>query len=118
MTIEEYGDLLFDAGYLVNSPETGNLNGEEYNIYRFSENGFEKLKEKFPGYDAKQWVYGLTIGESFRTKKFLGYRPEAKNSWDWSWYNEHFQDVMEYMVNEIFQINANDSYIELDDIVL
>lgn len=118
MTIEEYGDLLFDAGYLVNSPRIGKLGDEEYNIYEFSEKGFERLKEKFPGYDVNQWRYGLTIGESFRTKKFLGYRPDAKNSWDWSWYNEYFQDVMEYMLYDIFKVNVADSYIELDDIVL
>lgn len=118
MTVEEYGELLFDAGYLLNSPESRQLGDEEYNLYQFTEKGFAKLKEKFPAYDVDYWVYGLSIGNSNRTRKFLGYRPEAKNSWDWSWYNEHFQDVMEYMVNEIFQINANDSYIELDDIVL
>ena len=118
MTVEEYGDLLFDAGYLVNSPSSGKIGDEEYNIYKFSEKGFEKLKETFPDYDANQWIYGLTIGKSNRTRKFLGYRPDAINSWDWSWYNENFQGIMEYMLYEIFGVNTSDSYIELDDIVL
>ena len=118
MTIEEYGNLLFDAGYLLNSPESRQMGDEEYNIYQFTEKGFEKLKEKFPGYDVKQWIYGLSIGESFRTKKFLGYKLHAKNPWDWSWYNEYFQDIMEHMLYDIFEINEGDSYIELDDIVL
>jgi len=118
MTIEEYGDLLFDAGYLVNSPRTGKVGDEEYNIYKFSEKGFEKLKEKFPNYDVEQWIYGLTIGKSNKTRTFLGYRPDAKNAWDWGWYTENFQDIMEYMLYDVFKINVGDTYIELDDIVL
>ena len=45
MTIEEYGNLLFDAGYLLNSPESRQLGDEEYNIYQFTEKDLKNLKK-------------------------------------------------------------------------
>lgn len=111
MTLEEYKNILLNNGIIK-------CNSEESQVYLFTQRGMDIIEEKFPDYDVDQWIYGLTIGNSNKTRTFLGYRPESKNAWNWSWYAERFQDIMEYMLYDIFKINVGDTYIELDDIVL
>jgi hypothetical protein len=105
MTLEEYKNLLLDNGIIE-------CDSERTWIYLFTQKGMDMIREKFPEYPTG-WVGAIRDGV------FWGIKPEETNAYDWTWYYPtENQKAMEYIVNDIFNLNTDTDYIELDDIVL
>lgn len=104
MTLEEYKNILLDNGIIE-------CDSENSQIYLFTHKGINKIKEKFSDYPTG-WTTAI------QENGFWGVNP-GETVYDWNWYYESENPkAMDYIVNNIFNINTDTDYIELDDIVL
>ena len=104
MTLEEYKNILLDNGIIE-------CDSERSRVYLFTHKGIKLIREKLPDYPTG-WVGAIQEGA------FWGINP-GETVYDWNWYYaSENPKAMEYIVNEIFNLNTDTDYIELDDIVL
>lgn len=101
MTVQEYIDIMVENDFIEKNRSR----------YSFTKKGLKQITTKCPNYPVN-WYYAIDGAA------FWGISPNAPDMYSWKWYYSSDQDIMEYVLKEIFEIDNNPDYIELNDIVL
>ena len=105
MTLQEYANLLVAYDIVAKDPDD--------DIYYFTDKGFMLLETFYPGYHTV-WDNAINLtGWGGHPPEFWGIK---KNGNYFGWHSEAEQDVLLYMINEVFKLD--DGYVDLDDIIL
>lgn len=110
MTVKEYFDLLLENDLVEYKPDYPPDNPS----FKFTPKALELIHQKYPEYSNYWFNAGNYM--SFWSKMIK--TEDLLNNWrKWDWYTVRDTAEMNFMLN-LFNIDNDDSYIDLDDIIM